>query len=102
MSGALAFTFPSVYEGFGMPPLEAMACGCSVLVSDAASLPEVTGDTAVIVKAEDVDSITAGLCTLHEDAALRERLSREGLERAKGFTWDKSASILYKVYQEIL
>ena len=102
MSGALAFTFPSVYEGFGMPPLEAMACGTPVLVSDAASLPEVTGDTAVIVKAEDVDSITAGLCTLHEDAALRERLSREGLERAKGFTWDKSASILYKVYQEIL
>ena len=53
MSGALAFTFPSLYEGFGMPPLEAMACGTPVLVSDAASLPEVTGDSAVIVKAED-------------------------------------------------
>ena len=102
MGGALAFTFPSLYEGFGMPPLEAMACGTPVLVSDAASLPEVTGDTAVIVKAEDVSSITAGLYTLHEDAALRERLSRDGLERAKGFTWDRSAELLYQVYQEIL
>ena len=102
MSGALAFTFPSVYEGFGMPPLEAMACGTPVLVSDAASLPEVTGDTAVIVRAEDTDSITAGLCTLHENAALRERLSREGLSRAQGFTWDRSAELLYQVYQEIL
>ena len=102
MSGALAFTFPSLYEGFGMPPLEAMACGTPVLVSDAASLPEVTGDAAVIVKAEDTASITAGLCILHEDAALRERLSREGLSRAQGFTWDRSAELLYQVYQEIL
>ena len=102
MSGALAFTFPSLYEGFGMPPLEAMACGTPVLVSDAASLPEVTGDTAVIVKAEDPASITAGLCRLHEDTALRERLSREGRERAERFTWDRSAERLYQVYQEIL
>lgn len=102
MSGALAFTFPSLYEGFGMPPLEAMACGTPVLVSDAASLPEVTGETAVIVRAEETDSITAGLCRLHGDAALRERLSREGLARARGFTWDRSAERLYQVYQEIL
>ncbi|MCR5718286.1 MAG: glycosyltransferase family 4 protein [Oscillospiraceae bacterium] len=102
MSGALAFTFPSLYEGFGMPPLEAMACGTPVLVSDAASLPEVTGKSAVTVRAEDVHSITEGLCRLHEDAALRERLSQEGLERAKGFTWEKSAELLWQVYQEIL
>ena len=102
MSGALAFTFPSLYEGFGMPPLEAMACGTPVLVSDAASLPEVTGESAVIVKAEDEASITAGLCRLHEDSALRERLSREGFERARDFTWERSAALLYQVYQEIL
>lgn len=102
MSGALAFTFPSLYEGFGMPPLEAMACGTPVLVSDAASLPEVTGQSAVIVKAEDVDSITEGLCRLHEDKALRERLSLEGYNRAKGFSWEHSAQMLYDIYQEIL
>ena len=102
MSGALAFTFPSVYEGFGMPPLEAMACGTPVLVSDAASLPEVTGNAAVIVRPRDVESIAAGLGALHENAALRERLSREGRERARHFTWERSAELLYQVYQEIL
>ena len=102
MSGALAFTFPSIYEGFGMPPLEAMACGTPVLVSDAASLPEVTGKSAVIVRAEDTDSITAGLVRLDEDAALRARLSQEGLARAQGFTWARSAAMLYDVYTEIL
>lgn len=101
MSGALAFTFPSLYEGFGMPPLEAMACGTPVLVSDAASLPEVTGDCGVIVKAEDVSSIAGGLHRLYTDGALRQRLSREGLERAKGFSWEKSARMLMDVYKEI-
>ena len=102
MSGARAFTFPSIYEGFGMPPLEAMACGTPVLVSDAASLPEVTGESAVIVKAEDVHSITQGLCTLHEDEALRERLRIEGYNRAMGFSWEHSAALLYDVYKELL
>ena len=102
MSGALAFTFPSIYEGFGMPPLEAMACGTPVLVSDAASLPEVTGESAVIVKAEDVSSITQGLCTLHEDDKLRERLRIEGYNRAMGFSWEHSAALLYDVYKELL
>lgn len=102
MSGALAFTFPSLYEGFGMPPLEAMACGTPVLVSDAASLPEVTGESAVIVRAEDTDSITQGLVTLDSDADLRARLSAEGLARAQSMTWEHSASLLYQVYEEIL
>lgn len=102
MSGALAFTFPSLYEGFGMPPLEAMACGTPVLVSDAASLPEVTGDSAVIIKAESVSSIAEGLCRLHKDETLRKRLSAEGLERAALFSWERSAQTLYQVYQEIL
>ncbi|MBQ4464971.1 MAG: glycosyltransferase family 4 protein [Oscillospiraceae bacterium] len=102
MSGAMAFTFPSIYEGFGMPPLEAMACGTPVLVSDAASLPEVTGESAVIVRAQDISSIAAGLSRLHEDAGLRERLSAEGLARAKAFSWEQSANLLYQVYQEIL
>lgn len=101
MSGALAFTFPSLYEGFGMPPLEAMACGTPVMVSDAASLPEVTGDCAVIVKAEDTISMTEGLCRLHEDAALRQKLKTDGMRRAKDASWERSAEQLYEVYREI-
>ncbi len=102
MSGALAFVFPSIYEGFGMPPLEAMACGTPVLVSDAASLPEVTGDSAVIVKADSTDSIAEGLYKLYTDEALRRRLSAEGLARAKEFSWERSAQLLYEVYSELL
>lgn len=102
MSGALAFTFPSIYEGFGMPPLEAMACGTPVLVSDAASLPEVTGDCAVIVKPDDTDSIANGLERLYLDENLRRRLSAEGLERAKLFSWERSAQMLYAIYEEIV
>ena len=101
LSGALGFVFPSLYEGFGMPPLEAMACGTPVLTSDAASLPEVVGDCALLVPPEDTVAIAHGLCRLHEDAALRDRLSRTGLQRAAQFTWERSAGALYRVYQEI-
>ncbi len=101
MSGALAFTFPSLYEGFGMPPLEAMACGTPVLVSDAASLPEVTGEAAVYVNAEDTASLADGLRQLFTDETLRARLRTDGLARAKQFTWENSAAALYAVYTEL-
>lgn len=101
MCGAAAFVFPSLYEGFGMPPLEAMACGVPVLVSDVASLPEVTGDCAVIVDPYDVKSIACGLYRLYTDKALRDDLSRRGLERAKKFTWEKSACMLNNIYKEL-
>ena len=101
MCGAVAFVFPSIYEGFGMPPLEAMACGVPVLASDAASLPEVTGDCAVICDAYSEESIAEGLLRLYDDTALRADLSRRGLERASQFTWDASAKQLYNVYKEL-
>lgn len=101
MCGALAFVFPSLYEGFGMPPLEAMACGVPVLSSGEASLPEVTGDCAVICNAYDTKSIADGLYRLYSDKSLREELSRSGYERAKGFTWEHSAEILMDVYMEL-
>lgn len=101
MCGALAFVFPSLYEGFGMPPLEAMACGVPVLASGEASLPEVTGDCAVICDAYSAESIAEGLMKLCSDDELRKDLSRRGLERAGSFTWDNSAEILYNVYKEL-
>lgn len=101
MCGALAFVFPSIYEGFGMPPLEAMACGVPVLASDAASLPEVTGDCAVICNAYSEESIAEGLGKLWNDSELRSDLSIRGRDRAAEFSWDKSAEILYNVYKEL-
>lgn len=102
MCGALAFVFPSIYEGFGMPPLEAMACGVPVLASNAASLPEVTGDCAVSCDPYSEEDIAEGLHKLYSDSALRADLSRRGLERAKTLTWDNSAEILYSVYKELM
>ena len=102
MCGALAFVFPSLYEGFGMPPLEAMACGAPVLTTNAASLPEVVGDCAVICDAYSVKSIAQGLYRLYSDKDLRAQLSRKGIERAKGFTWERSAQMLHNIYRELV
>ena len=102
MCGALAFVFPSLYEGFGMPPLEAMACGAPVLTTNAASLPEVVGDCAVICDAYSVKSIAQGLYRLYSDEDLRAQLSRKGIERAKGFTWERSAQMLHNIYRELV
>ena len=101
MCGALAFVFPSLYEGFGMPPLEAMACGVPVLSSGEASLPEVTGDCAVICDAYDTKSIAEGMYRLYSSEELRKELSRKGLQRAQGFTWKRSAEMLMEVYREL-
>ncbi len=102
MCGAMAFVFPSLYEGFGMPPLEAMACGVPVLTSGEASLPEVTGDCAVICDAYSARSIAAGMYRLYSDEGLRRELSAKGAERAKGFTWERSAELLYDIYKELV
>jgi glycosyltransferase involved in cell wall biosynthesis len=102
MCGALAFVFPSLYEGFGMPPLEAMACGVPVLTSAEASLPEVTGDCAVICDAYSPESIADGMTKLFTDPELRADLGRRGIERAKEFTWERSAKMLHEIYEEIV
>lgn len=101
MCGALGFVFPSIYEGFGLPPLEAMACGVPVLTTRAASLPEVVGEDAVLTDPYDVDSIAAGLEQLYTDPALRRKLSEAGRNRAASFTWERSAAALYEVYREV-
>ncbi|WP_295214120.1 glycosyltransferase family 1 protein [Ruminococcus sp.] len=101
MCGALAFVFPSIYEGFGLPPLEAMACGVPVLTTHAASLPEVVGEDAVVADPYDIGSIADGLEQLYTDPALRQKLSEAGPKRAAQFSWECSARQLYEVYQEV-
>ena len=91
MSGALALAFPSLHEGFGLPVLEAMACGTPVLASATSSLPEVVGDTGLLVDPLDVEAIAGGLERLVRDADLRRNLAERGLARAAGFTWDRAA-----------
>jgi glycosyltransferase involved in cell wall biosynthesis len=97
MSGALAFAFPSLYEGFGMPVLEAMACGTPVLTSTTSSLPEVAGDAALLVDPHDTAAIAAGLARLVDDAPLREHLRQRGLERAARFSWSHCAEETLRV-----
>jgi glycosyltransferase involved in cell wall biosynthesis len=88
---ALALAYPSLYEGFGLPVAEALACGTPVLTSNVSSLPEVTGDAAVLVDPDDPDAIAEGMRRLVEDQALRDRLARAGPERASRFTWEDTA-----------
>jgi glycosyltransferase involved in cell wall biosynthesis len=88
--GAVAFLFPSLYEGFGLPPLEAMACGVPVLTSNVCSLPEVVGEAAVLVQPLDVEEIAAGIRRLVRDAALRSQLRERGLRRAQLFSWKET------------
>jgi len=100
--GALLFAFPSLYEGFGFPPLEAMAHGCPTVVSNVASLPEVCGDATYFVDPHDEESIADGIYQVATDSTLRETLIQKGLKRAKLFTWEGSGNKHIKVFEEIL
>lgn len=99
---ASLFVFPSLYEGFGFPPLEAMACGTPVLVSNVSSLPEVCGDAAYYIDPYSVESIAEGIYNVLTDNALRHSLIQKGLEKAKCFSWEKSAREHIKVFEEVL
>jgi glycosyltransferase involved in cell wall biosynthesis len=99
-SGADAFLYPSLHEGFGLPPLEAMACGVPVLTSNVTSLPEVVGDAAICVDPSDVEAIAWELERLLSDTALRAQLAARGLRRAQEFCWDKVAERTMAVYEE--
>lgn len=92
LTGALVFTYVSLYEGFGAPPLEALAAGTPVLASAAASIPEVVGEAALLVDPLDVDAIAAGIERLVQDEELRSRLRGEGRARAAGFSFDDVAA----------
>ena len=98
---AVAFIFPSLYEGFGLPPLEAMAHGTPVVTSNTSSLPEVVGKAAVLVNPENVFEIMRATHRVLVDDVLREKLKQRGYERAKHFSWDDSARRILKVYREV-
>jgi len=98
-SGCLAFVLPSIYEGFGLPPLQAMSCGAAVAVSNISSLPEVVGEAGVLFDPESVESIAAGII---EAIKNRGKLKEKSLAQAAKFTWEKTAKETYRVYQQVL
>lgn len=93
------FVYPSLYEGFGLPPIEAMACGCPVISSTCGSLGEVVGNAAKIIEPENISQIKNALNELANDSELRERLRQSGLARATCFNWKKTADATLKIYQ---
>src|SRR6185436_2269371 len=99
---ASVFVFPSLYEGFGLPPLEAMAAGAPVVTSNVSSLPEVVGDAALLIDPMDPGAIAAGMARVLTDPALRAELVRRGFERVKAFSWDRSVARTREVYAEVL
>lgn len=99
---AKVFVFPSLYEGFGLPPLEAMAHGTPVLTSNSSSIPEVVGDAAVLVNPENVFEMMRALRRVLLDPALREKLKQRGYEQAKKFSWDASAAQILSAYKEVV
>jgi glycosyltransferase involved in cell wall biosynthesis len=99
-AGALLFAYPSFYEGFGLPPLEAMSCGVPVLTGNRTSLPEVVGDAGLTVDPFDTGALADGLARLIDDDALRTRLRERGLQRARSFDWRDTARMTLQVYRK--
>jgi glycosyltransferase involved in cell wall biosynthesis len=100
-SAATMFAYPSLYEGFGLPPLEAMACGTPVVTSGAASLGEVVGDAAMRIDPRDVDAMSAAMLAVWRDPALRARLAAAGPARSRIFSWRRTAEETLAVYEQV-
>lgn len=100
--GAMGFIFPSIHETFGLPILEAMACGCPVITSNTTALPELTGDAALLVNPRSVEEIADAIQRLVKDTPLRRRMRVKGLDRARLFTWDKSAREHLNIFESVL
>ncbi|MFA4833429.1 MAG: glycosyltransferase family 1 protein [Patescibacteria group bacterium] len=98
---ALAYVFPSFYEGFGLPPLEAMACGCPVASSNKSSLPEILGEAAIYFNPEDEKEMTRQIEKIVGDENLRQELTKKGYEQVKKYSWEKCAKETLEVYREV-
>jgi glycosyltransferase involved in cell wall biosynthesis len=99
-SGAVCFVYPSFFEGFGLPPLEAMKCGSPVITGDRTSLPEVVGDAGILVNPFDIDAIASAIATVVDDSSLRSRLRTKSLNRARHFDWRETAKRTLEVYKQ--
>jgi glycosyltransferase involved in cell wall biosynthesis len=99
---AAVYCQPSFYEGFGLPVLEAMACGCPVVAANTGSLPEICGNAAIMVNPNDIKSIAGGLREVVENEDLRRDLIKKGLNQVKKFSWEKTAEETIRVYERVL
>ena len=101
-SGAIAFVYPSFYEGFGLPVLEAMACKCPVITSNRASLPEVAGNAGILIDPNDHEALAHEITKIAEDSQLRESLISKGLLQASRFSWEKCARKTKQIFSEMI
>ncbi|SKA76598.1 Glycosyltransferase involved in cell wall bisynthesis [Caloramator quimbayensis] len=101
-SGAEVFVYPSLYEGFGLPPLEAMCCGVPVVVSNSSSLPEVVGDAGIYCDPYSIESIAESVLSILKNQEIKKHLSIEGIKRSEKFSWQKAAQKVMEAYREIL
>lgn len=98
---AVVFVYPSLFEGFGLTVLEAMASSCPVITSNTSSLPEIAGDATILLNPEDVDELSANIVLVNTNKVKREEMITKGLQRAKTFTWEKAAALTFDIYKNI-
>jgi len=101
-SSAKVFIYPSLYEGFGLPILEAMNCGCPVVTSNRGSMKEIAGEAAVLVDPESAENIASGISKLNRNSKLRQEMAIKGLKRAGDFSWEKTALQTLEVYHRLI
>ena len=99
---AVVFVYPSLFEGFGLTVLEAMASSCPVITSNTSSLPEIAGDAAILINPEDVEELSYNIVLVSTNKEKRAEMTAKGLQRAKTFTWEKAASMTQKVYESVI